>query len=93
LEKEADEELDTLHTVSVIREHMRILNTQRDSDRLYLERNMQVIHEHILNTQRDSDKLNLERNMQSIFLSPLSLSLPPLPLLSTHILFDLMKIL
>jgi len=47
LEQEADEDLDTLHTVSaVVREHMRILNTQRDSDRLYLEGNMQ----NILNT-------------------------------------------
>jgi hypothetical protein len=42
LEQEESEDLDTLHTVSsVVREHMRILNTQRDSDRLYLEHNMQ----------------------------------------------------
>jgi hypothetical protein len=40
-----EEEIDdrnTLKSVStIVREHMRILNTQRDSDRLYLERNMQ----------------------------------------------------
>ena len=35
-------EQNSIKTVSTtVREHMRILNTQRDSDRVYLEHNMQ----------------------------------------------------
>jgi len=48
LEKEREEDLDTLHTVShVVREHMRLLTQQRDSDRLYLEHNMKDIESSI----------------------------------------------
>jgi len=58
LEQEASEELDTLHSVSsVVREHMRILNTQRDSDRLYLEHNMQTILKTLANLQTQIDKI------------------------------------
>lgn len=45
LEKERAEELNTLASVSsVVREHMRLLTAQRDSDRLYLEYTMKSIH-------------------------------------------------
>jgi hypothetical protein len=56
LEKEHEEDLDTLHTVSsVVREHMRLLTQQRDSDRLYLEYNMKNIENSVsaLKTQID----------------------------------------
>jgi hypothetical protein len=58
LDREAAEELDTLHTVSsVVREHMRILNTQRDSDRLYLEHNMKTILTTLANLQAKIDAI------------------------------------
>jgi len=58
LEQEASEELDTLRTVSsVVREHMRILNTQRDSDRLYLEHNMQTILSTLTTLQTQIDAI------------------------------------
>jgi len=59
LDREGEEELDTLHTVSAkVREHMRILNTQRDSDRLYLENNMHNILTTLAALQRQVTELH-----------------------------------
>jgi len=60
LEKEREEDLDTLHTVShVVREHMRLLTQQRDSDRLYLEYNMKNIESSITALKTEIDAINI----------------------------------
>jgi len=58
LEKEQGADLDTLHSVSsVVREHMRLLTTQRDSDRLYMEYNMQNLQASMTALQAKLDQI------------------------------------